>query len=297
MKVFKVFLKNIFVIVLSAIVVYFLLSVLISDQNQADQKSESVVNQTETVASLNLIAIGDSLTEGVGDSTKRGGYVPLIAEQLRNNPSVRSVQTQNFGNAGDTTDQLLTLLKSNDEVQTALAQANIITLTIGGNDIVNNLDRVGLNGSMENFESTLQSYEQNLNTIFSILKELNNQATIYIFGLYNPYHYYFAEFSQLQEVFDTWNSRTRQIAEETENVVFVEIDSLFNPAEFPNEAAANSETVEEVEDIEDENHPYLYKEDLFHPNDRGYQIMADALYDVIEPELNSQFNQFTDVSE
>lgn len=296
MKVFKVFLKNIFVIFLSAIVVYFLLSVLISDQNQPDQESESAVNQTGTSVSINLVAVGDSLTEGVGDSTKRGGYVPLIAEQLRNNPSIRTVQTQNFGNAGDTTDQLLTFLKSDEEVQTKLSQANIITLTIGGNDIVNNLDRVGLDGSMDNFESTLQSYEQNLHTIFSQLKELNNQATIYIYGLYNPYHYYFTEFSQLQEVFDTWNSRTRQIAEETENVVFVEIDSLFNPAKFPNEADTTSETIEEVEDIEDENHPYLYKEDLFHPNDRGYQIMADALYDVVKPELTSQPNQFTDVS-
>lgn len=297
MKVFRVFIKNILIIALSAIVVYFLLSLFISNQNKTDQKSESIANQTGTTTSINLVAIGDSLTEGVGDSTKRGGYVPLIAEQLRSNPSVRSVQTQNFGNAGDTTDQLLTLLKNNEEVRTELSRANIITLTIGGNDIVNNLDRVGLDGSMENFESTLQSYEQNLNIIFSILKELNNQATIYIYGLYNPYHYYFTEFSQLQEVFDNWNASTRQIVEEKENVLFVEIDSLFNPAVFPNESNTSSGTIEDVEDIEDENHPYLYKEDLFHPNDRGYQIMADALYDVVEAELKSQPNQLTDVSE
>lgn len=32
---------------------------------------------------LHYIAIGDSLTEGVGDQTKQGGFVPLVANDLK----------------------------------------------------------------------------------------------------------------------------------------------------------------------------------------------------------------------
>ncbi|API89475.1 hypothetical protein BKP56_09505 [Marinilactibacillus sp. 15R] len=287
MKHLKLFISSILVIILSATAGYGLLTFISNSSNSGNNSSENLSNQEFSRVSLNIVAIGDSLTEGVGDSTKRGGYVPLVAEQLRSDSMVSSVETQNYGHSGDTTEQLLTLLEEDETVQSGLAQADIITLTIGGNDIVNNLDKVGLNGSLEDFESTIQSYEENVKIIFSTIRELNNQAIIYIYGLYNPYHYYFNEFSQLQKVFDTWNSRTKQIAEETENVNFVEIDSLFNPAEFPDETRSNSDTVDDVNEIEDENHPYLYKEDLFHPNDRGYQIMADALYDLIETDLKN----------
>ncbi|GEQ33439.1 GDSL-type esterase/lipase family protein [Marinilactibacillus psychrotolerans] len=289
MKYFKVFVSSFLIIMLSALIGYLLLNTFISNNStQGNKLNENMNKKESTRVALDIVAIGDSLTEGVGDSTKRGGYVPLVAEQLRSNPMVSSVETQNYGHAGDTTKQLLALLEEEETVQSALSQADIITLTIGGNDIVNNLDKVGLNGSLKDFESTIQSYEKNVNIIFSTLKELNSEAIIYIYGLYNPYHYYFNEFSQLQKVFDTWNSRTKQLAEDTENVNFVEIDSRFNPAEFSSEPENSSETVEDVSELEDENHPYLYKEDLFHPNDRGYQIMADTLYDLMETDLKNQ---------
>ena len=54
----------------------------------------------------------------------------------------------------------------------------------------------------------------------------------------------------------------------------------------------NVEDAENLEELEDENHPYLYEGDLFHPNDAGYQIMADALYDQIQRDLSENLNLF-----
>nr|EHU9844845.1 lipase [Listeria monocytogenes] len=40
---------------------------------------------------INLVAMGDSLTEGVGDENKDGGYVGIIPKKLEEEPNVPSV--------------------------------------------------------------------------------------------------------------------------------------------------------------------------------------------------------------
>ncbi|WP_208559958.1 SGNH/GDSL hydrolase family protein [Marinilactibacillus kalidii] len=282
--------KKIIISVLSicvfAIVGYFLLELFIPGTEQTNQNNQ-LASQEQMKIDVDLVAIGDSLTEGVGDSTHRGGYVPMVADLLKENTHVKSVETANYGHAGDTSKQLLTLLKENEDAQTDLKEATIITITIGGNDIVKNFGKVGLNGSVEDFEPTIQAYEKNLNQIFELLNQYNDQATMYIYGLYNPYHYYFSEFQELQAVFDLWNQRTLQFAEDRPNVRFVEIDSRFNPSEAPQEIESPEESADSLDEIQDKNHPYLYKEDLFHPNDSGYQIMAQALRDAINKDLEN----------
>ncbi|MFC6464559.1 SGNH/GDSL hydrolase family protein [Marinilactibacillus sp. GCM10026970] len=273
-------------IVLFALLSYVILDFLVPKSNSSSSDNEEIAQQQSRV-SLDLVAIGDSLTEGVGDSTQRGGYVPLVADMLRTHPNVKNVRTANYGHAGDTSSQLMTLLEENEEAQADLKEANIIAITVGGNDLIRNFRQVGLNGSVEDFETTIQEYEENLNSIFSLLNQYNGDASIYIYGLYNPYHYYFAEFEGLQAVFDLWNERTVEIAENTANVTYVEIDSLFNPNDAPTETEVESNSDDSLEDIQDNNHPYLFEDDLFHPNDSGYKVMASALREAIEKELEN----------
>lgn len=54
---------------------------------------------------INYVAIGDSLTQGVGDKTSQGGFVPLFAHDLDDTYDV-SVVYQNFGVAGNTSKQI-----------------------------------------------------------------------------------------------------------------------------------------------------------------------------------------------
>ena len=51
------------------------------------------------------VALGDSLTEGVGDSTKQGGFVPILAQSL-SNENDGQYQPVNYGVAGNTSAQL-----------------------------------------------------------------------------------------------------------------------------------------------------------------------------------------------
>lgn len=277
MEKFKSVIISLLVLLIMACVGFILI-----DFFAAEEVNEEVNDSVPPVTrNVELVALGDSLTEGVGDSTHRGGYVPLIAETLRSDENVRRVSTRNHGVSGDTTDDLLQLIEENEEVRSSIEQATIIPITIGGNDVTQTFRQVGLNATMEDFEDTLEHYEENLHQIFSTIQSLNEETDIYIFGIYNPYHYYFSEFEELQEVFNLWNHTTVEVAEEYEGIEFVEIDSLFNPLDIDVASSEELELLESVEDVEDDAHPYLYEEDMFHPNDEGYQMMATALYEAI----------------
>lgn len=55
---------------------------------------------------VKLTAVGDSLTQGVGDPNNRGGYTYMITNKVnRNNPHVH-MSSANFGISGETTDQI-----------------------------------------------------------------------------------------------------------------------------------------------------------------------------------------------
>jgi lysophospholipase L1-like esterase len=61
--------------------------------------------------SVHFVAVGDSLTEGVGDQTKRGGYVPLVADALQQKYGLTSIEKNNYGVSGERSDQILKRVK------------------------------------------------------------------------------------------------------------------------------------------------------------------------------------------
>ena len=72
------------------------------------------------------VALGDSLTEGVGDSTKQGGFVPILSQSLSNENDVQ-YQPVNYGVAGNTSAQILDRLKKQTDLQKDLKQARVMT--------------------------------------------------------------------------------------------------------------------------------------------------------------------------
>lgn len=282
MKQVKKFGIGIAVLFISAASIFFILTSFIDNDQELE---DSIDSERHSLLSLELVTLGDSLTEGIGDSANRGGYVPLAAEALRENENIRRVSTRNHGVSGDTTNDLLHLLEEDEEVQISLSQGNIVSITIGANDLVGRFRQVGLDGELEDFEASLSDFEDNLNQIISEIRSHNEEATIYLFGIYNPYYYYFSEFEALQQVFDMWNEAIESRADQEGNIRFVEIDSLFNPDDMDVASEDELDSVDDMSDIEDDVHPYLYEEDAFHPNDEGYHLMANALVEKIEQEL------------
>src|SRR5699024_10358984 len=100
--------------------------------------------------------------EGVGDSTKRGGYVPLTAEELKRNPAVHSVHTRNFGKSGNTTKQITDRISGQEEIQAALKKASVITVSAGGNDLIHKIRKSGFKADQKFAEKSLEDYQNSL---------------------------------------------------------------------------------------------------------------------------------------
>ncbi|MGF3083022.1 SGNH/GDSL hydrolase family protein, partial [Streptococcus pyogenes] len=71
--------SGIFFFVISLCLAFLLLNIIIPKSNSRLKKSDFL--KKEQVA-IQYVAIGDSLTEGVGDLTHQGGFVPLLTNDL-----------------------------------------------------------------------------------------------------------------------------------------------------------------------------------------------------------------------
>ena len=134
-----------------------------------------------------------------------GCYTDLIANELvgecgRNHTSVKS-----FAHSGDTVSDLMNKLNQ-DAVRNALKKANLVTVCIGANDVLqpalNDLWEYIDVGSLANAEAVIETNLTNLNTdshttsyvsLFNKLKEINPNAKYVFTTIYNPYKYLYLE--------------------------------------------------------------------------------------------------------
>ena len=90
--------------------------------NQAIPAAKPILEQTTTEVVKNqkekvhFVAVGDSLTEGIGDETKRGGFVPIVANDIEERYRLTSVELENYGVAGERSDQILKRIKKEKKI-------------------------------------------------------------------------------------------------------------------------------------------------------------------------------------
>ncbi|MFJ7636908.1 SGNH/GDSL hydrolase family protein [Peribacillus sp. NPDC097206] len=236
-----------------------------SEQPLVQQHNVVELSKKETIPAsffpdpVQIVSIGDSLTQGVGDSKDNGGYLPYLQKNLEKEPSITSVEMINHGVRGNRTDQLLKRLDKS-RVQEDIEQADSIVVTIGGNDIMRVFKQNFSNLELNQFDSAKIGYEKRLRQILDKVRSENQQAQIYLVGVYNPFSKWFADFYELDEIMNDWNDSGKKIITEYDSAYFIEIDDIFQ----------NSK-----EDL-------LYTEDYFHPNDRGYELIAERIYNNME---------------
>lgn len=224
---------------------------------------------------FHLLAIGDSLTQGVGDTTNQGGFVPLLAQRLDEAYRFDTV-TSNYGISGNTSRQILNRMKQQEVIQKNLKTANLMTLTVGGNDVMKVI-RQHLNDlSLESFDKATTSYLSNVKEIIALARRENPDLPIYIIGIYNPFYLNFPEMTQMQDVIDNWNAQTESLTKTYEGVYFVGInDQLYKGID--GQEGIVSVSGDQTTVVNDA----LFSEDHFHPNNTGYSIMADAIMEEI----------------
>ncbi|TYR81167.1 SGNH/GDSL hydrolase family protein [Priestia megaterium] len=209
---------------------------------------------------LDVVAIGDSLTEGVGDETKEGGYVPFIEKYISEQNEVDDVQITNLGKRGNRTDQLLARLNQ-DSIAEKVSRADMIYLTIGGNDVMKVVRDYFYNISIKTFKTEQVKYEKRLNQVFQRIRQLNPDAHIYLVGFYNPFFKTLSDVKEINVVIDEWNEASKKIALKYDNVTYVKVDDIFYKSE-----------------------DNLFGKDEFHPNQKGYKLMAERIRQSMQKE-------------
>ncbi|CQR25241.1 lysophospholipase L1 [Streptococcus varani] len=221
------------------------------------------------------VALGDSLTQGVGDATNQGGFVPLVAQSLTNDEGVL-VEAQNFGVAGNTSNQILKRMKETSEISDALEKADLMTLTVGGNDLRKViLDNI-TNLKISTFKKPSKDYSKRLLEIIKLARKKNPDLPIYVLGIYNPFYLNFPEMTDMQIIVDNWNQTTENTIADLHNVYFVPINDLLYQG-IDGEKGIIQVIGDETKIINNA----LYQEDNFHPNNTGYEIMKRAVLEKI----------------
>lgn len=214
----------------------------LSSINRVEEQVPDISNE------LKIVAVGDSLTRGTGDIEGKG-YVGYVSDQLKE--ASKEVSLINLGIKGLTASQLAEQMKQK-EILRQIGQADVILMTIGGNDLF--LGGQSLSDLSEvNISKLREAYLIHLNTILTNIRDVNEEATVYLLGLYNPFNA-FENGEIMSTIVRDWNNKTSETLAQYPNAVFVPTYDLF-------QLHATD---------------YLFT-DHFHPNELGYQLMADRV--------------------
>lgn len=225
------------------------------------EAAERPAPQTETKDTIGVVAVGDSLTVGTGDVSGKG-YVQNVREKLAALTKKQVTVIGNYAVNGYRTDQLLNDLQNPNGIPYAIQKADIILLTIGGNDLFaigrdvlnSNTDELSPEKVRERMPEPMKRLEQ----ILVKLAELNPKATIVYVGVYNPF-YDLPEMRPASVHIQEWNNRAFDVANRYSNILVVPTFDLFQ-RQFAK---------------------YIYS-DHFHPNQEGYVRVAERVLQALE---------------
>lgn len=246
---------------------------------------------------VKLVALGDSLTHGQGDETNNGGYVGIIKQKIEHRYHKTTVTTVNYGVSGDRSDQILDRLNSQKQIRQDLKHANVITMTVGGNDLMQKLEANAMDSPDQingEVKAASRTYQKKLKKLFTAVRKQNPHAPIFVMSIYNPFYTYFPNVTTISDAVSYWNKTTRQVMRNYSQMYFVDINHLMSYGQYRTKAArqqlvsaenkANQGKVSQtrlikVMDDKDKNlNNYISTEDNFHPNHTGYEHIAQRLF-------------------
>lgn len=153
-----------------------LLSACSSSSSQPSSRSSP--SASKGPEGLNIVALGDSDTTGAGDDTGKGWvgrYADLLQRKLGLDASVTNLAVE-----GQTTDQLVSEVRSDQTTRQTAADADILLIGIGGAD---------LNAGDEDLEAgtckgkacytpVLHNFERNFDAIVAEVRSLRDSPTV-----------------------------------------------------------------------------------------------------------------------
>lgn len=193
----------------------------------------------------NVLFIGDSIVQGFGATTIDKCFVNLLMNKIVNNINKESV-FENFGVGGNNSTECLSKLIEVINLDIEKYRNKVIFIQCGTND-----SRVSKRNTIEQFRNNIKKMIRTCKSINAI--PILGFANNYDFNTYTTSPTYDADSYHL---FSQFRNVACQVASE-EEIIFIDNYSLFN------------------------NQWSTYTIDGVHPNDLGYELMANNAYDNI----------------
>ncbi|MCX2825627.1 GDSL-type esterase/lipase family protein [Bacillus pseudomycoides] len=202
----------------------------------------------QTNDSFYHLVLGDSLAKGYGST--QGGYAELASNQIGEQIH-KPITVENLGVNGLTTDRLVQKVQS-EEVKQKIQKANLITINIGGNNLFRLNRDVGVIDGIKMLNKEKTHFEEDVKNIVKTVRTLNPNALLILSELYNPLQLDDSIASYADMFLDGWNDAVYSISKANQPSIVLPIRKL-----IPNDKKE-----------------LLY--DQVHPNDKGYEIIANA---------------------
>ncbi|WP_142317187.1 SGNH/GDSL hydrolase family protein [Bacillus thuringiensis] len=213
------------------------------------KKTDVVAKEKKKTGTLQIVSLGDSLTRGVGD--KEGiGYVGRMKEDLQKDYKQKIALT-NLAVSGAKMPDLLKQIESSG-AQYSIKQADVIVLTIGGNDLFPGWESLG-KIDLETYRPDTETFQNEAKKIIEEIRKLNTDSPIFWLGLYNPFEDV-EDLKGTSNIVVDWNASLEKLALNDKNVYITPTFDLF----------------------QNRGKDLLYS-DHFHPNEVGYTYMAERL--------------------
>jgi lysophospholipase L1-like esterase len=198
---------------------------------------------------IQYTAIGDSLTAGVGSRPSTG-----FVQRYRNlgEASLNTqIISQVYARPGATTGEVLRMVK-HPILQRAIQDSSIITISAGGNDLIQAARAFLRTQDKSIFENALIRCKESMSNILGEIDKLNEDkeraSIVRIVDLYNP----LTDIEPAENWVTLFNSHLQSFTDE--NTAVTNINTAFKGNE--NE---------------------LLSFDRIHPNSKGYQVIAEEL--------------------
>lgn len=201
---------------------------------------------------IKQLALGDSIAAGYGTTGKEYHFVNIVSEKLEEITHKEST-VDNQGIIGMTSGELANFVQK-PSIISKIEQAELITINIGGNDILDTFKEAGGEQTMEEFDRIRTTYQQNIKDILTTVREHNPNATIVVMELYTP-RYMEKKYKLFSRLFlPDWNA------------VLEDAKSSFDPV-----------VVVKTDRFTDEKDPSVWFKDDIHLNDDGQQDIATGV--------------------
>ncbi|MBM4762686.1 GDSL-type esterase/lipase family protein [Bacillus sp. B15-48] len=208
------------------------------------------------------LALGDSIIHGFGVGEKEN-FVYNFSNQLGEEIN-KTVHYNNKGKNGMTSTDLHKLIHDGVYDQ-EIANSDIITINIGGNDVLKTARKKDYYEAVKSFNTLQSTFTKNLTSTINKIKKINPNVTIVLLELYNPLPAEHQLARVAESLLSKWNIKIYEIAKETPSSLVVQTTKVINSKNQQN-----------------------LSQDGVHPNPAGYAAITKQLLKQFSKEFRRQ---------